>query len=72
MVKFLSILCLILILFFSGCFSKPTGTLAQCEVLATEQRDLCYFDSGVQENKLSYCTQISGDVLRNNCINSVS
>jgi len=62
----------IIIFFFSGCLSKPTNTIQECEDEITEQRDLCYSSFAHNENDLSFCTQIIDNEIRNNCINSVS
>tara|TARA_Y100000310_G_scaffold343077_2_gene449063 strand:- start:13285 stop:13497 length:213 start_codon:yes stop_codon:yes gene_type:complete len=62
----------LLVIVFSGCFSKPTNTIQECEDKQTEQRDLCYSSSALNENDLSFCTQIITDEIRNNCINSIS
>ncbi|MCR4334986.1 MAG: hypothetical protein NUV57_00425 [archaeon] len=63
---------LVLLLVFSGCFSKPTNTIQECEDKELEQRDLCYSAFALNENDLSFCTQIISDEIRNNCINLVS
>lgn len=54
----------------SGCLSKPTNTIEECEQKTLDKRDDCYVGFALSKNELSYCTEIIDAVKKNNCINS--
>ncbi|HZX34437.1 MAG TPA: hypothetical protein VFF09_03590 [archaeon] len=60
-----------MLLSVSGCFAKPTNSVAECENQGSAGlRDSCYFQHALSENDLGRCTQIIDANTRNGCINS--
>lgn len=66
----LKIIFVVSLFLFSGCLSKSSNTIEECEQKTLGERDDCYSGFSLSENDLSYCTQIIDVSKKNNCINS--